>query len=119
MSAAGNVGSSGATLLQYMGEPEVDQQTQVTTLHSLSLTNLYQLCNVGRSACDLIKAEYYSSQLTMLGTTCISVKKELYMYVYGSSVILGIRERGLKPKLHFQLPLKDEETGFLDPLSSD
>ncbi|XP_073240951.1 talin-like [Porites lutea] len=28
LSAAGNVGSSGATLLQYMGEPEVDHQTQ-------------------------------------------------------------------------------------------
>lgn len=28
LSAAGNVGSSGATLLQYMGEPDVDQQTQ-------------------------------------------------------------------------------------------
>jgi len=31
LSAAGNVGSSGATLLQYMGEPEVDQQTQVSS----------------------------------------------------------------------------------------
>ena len=30
LSAAGTVGSSGATLLQYIGEPEVDQQTQVT-----------------------------------------------------------------------------------------
>lgn len=34
MSAAGNVGSSGATLLQYMGEPDVDQQTQVRTSYT-------------------------------------------------------------------------------------
>ena len=33
MSAAGTVGSSGATLLQYMGEPDVDQQTQVRTTY--------------------------------------------------------------------------------------
>ena len=30
LTAAGTVGSSGAQLLQYMGEPEVDQQTQVS-----------------------------------------------------------------------------------------
>ncbi|XP_048581539.1 talin-like isoform X2 [Nematostella vectensis] len=32
LNAAGNVGSSGAQLLEYMGEPEVDQETQETLL---------------------------------------------------------------------------------------
>ena len=36
LSAAGNVGSTGAQLLEYMGEPEVDQQTQVEALVMLS-----------------------------------------------------------------------------------
>lgn len=85
LSAAGNVGSSGATLLQFMGEPEVDQQTQemllalaqavanATAALVLKAKNIASQSNDTGSQSKVINAAKETARTTAQLVACVKV----------------------------------------------